>query len=144
EFQTRVKLQSVTDGSTLTRAGQGLVYAGYSWRGRSKASSPAGAAPDDLSKEMRETLWISPDQLWAEGRWFFGEYQEFGVDVKLRSPTWAAMSTLKVLSSLKPSRISAAPTASYTPPMTSNSAPSTSPGRWRNIFPYMATMTRTS
>jgi quinohemoprotein amine dehydrogenase len=32
---------------------------------------------------MRETLWISPDQLWAEGRWFWGEYQEFGVDVKL-------------------------------------------------------------
>jgi len=83
EFQTRVKLQSATDGSTLTRSGQGLVYAGYSWRGRSKGSSPGGAVPDDLSKEMRETMWISPDQLWAEGRWFWGEYQEFGVDVKL-------------------------------------------------------------
>jgi len=83
EFQTRVKLQSVTDGSTLTRAGQGLVYAGYSWRGRSKSSGAPGTAPDDLFKEMRETLWISPDQLWAEGRWFWGEYQEFGVDVKL-------------------------------------------------------------
>jgi quinohemoprotein amine dehydrogenase len=83
EFQTRVRLRSVTDGSTLMRSGQGLVYAGYSWRGRSRASSPAGAAPDDLSKEMRETMWISPDQLWAEGRWFWGEYQEFGVDVKL-------------------------------------------------------------
>jgi len=82
EFQTRVTLQS-TGGSTLTRSGQGLVYTGYSWRGRSKGSSPTGAAPDDLSKEMRETLWISPDQLWAEGRWFWGEYQEFGVDVKL-------------------------------------------------------------
>jgi quinohemoprotein amine dehydrogenase len=84
EFQTRVKLQSVSDGSTLTRSGQGLVYAGYSWRGRSKGASPASAAPDDLSKEMRETLWISPDQLHAEGRWFWGEYQEFGVDVKLQ------------------------------------------------------------
>jgi quinohemoprotein amine dehydrogenase len=83
EFQTRVTLQSATGGSTLTRSGQGLVYTGYSWRGRSKGSSPAGAAPDDLSKEMRETLWISPDQLWAEGRWFWGEYQEFGVDVRL-------------------------------------------------------------
>jgi quinohemoprotein amine dehydrogenase len=83
EFQTRVTLQSATGGSTLTRSGQGLVYTGYSWRGRSKGSSPTGAAPDDLSKEMRETLWISPDQLWAEGRWFWGEYQEFGVDVKL-------------------------------------------------------------
>ena len=83
EFQTRVRLQSVRDGSALTRTGQGLVYAGYSWRGRSKGSNPPGAAPDDLSKEMRETMWFSPDQLWAEGRWFWGEYQEFGVDVKL-------------------------------------------------------------
>jgi quinohemoprotein amine dehydrogenase len=83
EFQTRVKLQSVKDGSTLTRSGQGLVYAGYSWRGRSKGSSPAGPQVDDLSKEMREAMWISPDQLWAQGRWFFGEYQEFGADVKI-------------------------------------------------------------
>jgi quinohemoprotein amine dehydrogenase len=84
EFQTRVKLQSVTDSSTITRSGQGLVYAGYSWRGRSKGTGSAGAAPDDLSKEMREAMWISPDQLRAEGRWFWGEYQEFGVDVKLQ------------------------------------------------------------
>jgi quinohemoprotein amine dehydrogenase len=84
EFQTRVKLQSLTDGSTLTRSGQGLVYAGYSWRGRSKGTTPAGAAPDDLSKEMREAMWVSPDQLHAEGRWFWGEYQEFGFDVKLQ------------------------------------------------------------
>jgi quinohemoprotein amine dehydrogenase len=83
EFLTRVKLQSAKDGSTLTRSGQGLVYAGYSWRGRSKGSTPATAAPDDLSKEMREAMWISPDQLGAEGRWFFGEYQEFGADVKM-------------------------------------------------------------
>jgi len=83
EFHTNVKLRSVDDGGTLTRTGQGLVYAGYSWRGRSKGAVPGSAAPDDLSKEMRETMWISPDQLWAEGRWFWGEYQEFGVDVRL-------------------------------------------------------------
>jgi quinohemoprotein amine dehydrogenase len=28
-------------------------------------------------------MWISPEQLWAQGRWFFGEYQEFGADVKI-------------------------------------------------------------
>jgi quinohemoprotein amine dehydrogenase len=83
EFQTRVKLQSVKDGSTLSRSGQGLVYAGYSWRGRSKGSTPAGSQPDDVNKELREAMWISPDQLWAQGRWFFGEYQEFGADVKM-------------------------------------------------------------
>jgi quinohemoprotein amine dehydrogenase len=84
EFQTSVKLRSVTDGATLSRSGQGLVYTGYSWRGRSKGSAATrSATPDDPSQEMRETMWFSPDQLSAEGRWFWGEYQEFGVDVRL-------------------------------------------------------------
>jgi quinohemoprotein amine dehydrogenase len=84
EFTTRVKLVSVKDGSTLVRSGHSLVYAGYSWRGRSKGTTPAGSAPDDLSSEMREVMWISPDQSQAEGRWFWGQYQEFGFDVKLQ------------------------------------------------------------
>src|SRR5580658_2226288 len=83
EFTTRVTLTSVKDGSKLTRSGGGLVYAGYSWRGRSKGSSAPGAAPDDLQKDMREAMWIAPDQSSAEGRWFWGEYEEFGFDVKL-------------------------------------------------------------
>jgi len=84
EFTTRLKLQPVKGGPALTHSGTGLVYAGYSWRGRSKnASMPAGTAPDDLSHEMREVMWFSPDQLSAEGRWFWGEYHEFGVDVKM-------------------------------------------------------------
>jgi len=87
EFTTRAKLTSVKDGSVMTRFGQGLVYAGYSWRGRSRVTlTPplaASTAPDDLSNEMRETLWFAPDQSHAEGRWFWGEYQEFGFDVKL-------------------------------------------------------------
>jgi quinohemoprotein amine dehydrogenase len=29
-------------------------------------------------------MWIAPDQSAAEGRWFWGSYQEFGFDVKLR------------------------------------------------------------
>ena len=88
EFTTTVKLQPVKGGPAITRTGTGLVYAGYSWRGRSKGSAvPANAAPDDLSSEMREALWISPDQSWGEGRWFWGEYQEFGVDVKLQRVT---------------------------------------------------------
>jgi quinohemoprotein amine dehydrogenase len=83
EFKTRVTLNSAKDGSKLSRSGKGLVYAGYAWRGRSKGASPAGESPDDLSSEMREAVWFSPDQIHAEGRWFWGEYQEFGVDVKL-------------------------------------------------------------
>jgi quinohemoprotein amine dehydrogenase len=84
EFTTKVKLTSVKDGSTISRTGHSLVYAGYAWRGRSKGTPPANAAPDDLGSEAREVLWISPDQSYAEGRWFWGQYQEFGFDVKLR------------------------------------------------------------
>ncbi len=88
EFTTRMKLQSVKDGSVMSRFGQGLVYAGYSWRGRSRVTGAAASAPDDLAQEMRETMWFAPDQSHAEGRWFWGAYQEFGFDVKLeRAPT---------------------------------------------------------
>ncbi len=88
EFTTTAKLQPVGGGPAISRSGAGLVYTGYSWRGRSKGgSTAANATPDDLSREMREALWISPDQTWAEGRWFWGEYQEFGVDVKLKRVT---------------------------------------------------------
>ena len=83
EFATRVKLTSVKDGSTMTRSGHALVYAGYSWRGRSTVANAKISGPDDPSHEVRETMWISPDQSRAEGRWFWGEYQEFGIDVKL-------------------------------------------------------------
>jgi len=88
EFTTTVKLQPVEGGPVINRTGTSLVYAGYSWRGRSKGGAlPANAPPDDLASPMREAVWISPDQTWAEGRWFWGEYQEFGVDVKLRRAT---------------------------------------------------------
>lgn len=92
EFKTSVKLQSLKDGSTITRTGQGLVYAGYAWRGRSQgaASSPA-PAPDDVSQTMREVMWFSPDQLQADGRWFWGEYQEFGVNVHLERASTVPM-----------------------------------------------------
>jgi quinohemoprotein amine dehydrogenase len=84
EFDTRVKLTSVKDGSTITRTGHSLVYAGYAWRGRSKGTPPANASPDDLGSDAREVLWISPDQSSGEGRWFWGQYQELGFDVKLQ------------------------------------------------------------
>ncbi|HTR37064.1 MAG TPA: quinohemoprotein amine dehydrogenase subunit alpha [Bryobacteraceae bacterium] len=87
EFTTSVKLTSVKDGSTLTRTGHGIVYAGYAWRGRSKGPLPANAAPDNLSSEVREVVTYSPDLSSAEGRWFWGEYQGFGYDVTLRRPS---------------------------------------------------------
>ena len=41
EFTTRVKLISAKDGSTISRTGHSVVYAGYSWRGRSKGPPTA-------------------------------------------------------------------------------------------------------
>jgi quinohemoprotein amine dehydrogenase len=87
EFSTRVKLTALKDGSTISRTGHSLVYAGYAWRGRSKGTLGPNPAPDDLGSEMREVLWISPDQSMAEGRWFWGQYQDFGFDVTLKRPS---------------------------------------------------------
>lgn len=84
EFTTKVKLTSVKDGSTITRTGHSVVYAGYSWRGRSKGTPAAKPSPDDLGSEMREVMFVSPDQSSAQGRWFWGQYQEFGFDVNIR------------------------------------------------------------
>jgi len=83
EFSTRIDLRSVKDGSALTRSGNGLVYAGYSWRGRSTAAAKGATAPDGIAPEMREALWFDPNQNEAQGRWYWGAYQEFGFDVKL-------------------------------------------------------------
>ncbi len=95
EFKTAISLRSLKDGSTVTRSGSGLIYAGYSWRGRSTGGAPQGMSPNSLSTDAREALWFTPDQTKAEGRWFWGEYQEFGFDVKLTrasgAPTVAAV-----------------------------------------------------
>jgi quinohemoprotein amine dehydrogenase len=83
EFTTSITLKSVKDGSTLKRSGSGLVYAGYSWRGRSTAAAKPGNAPDDVAHDAREAMWFDPNQLEAQGRWYWGNYQEFGFNVKL-------------------------------------------------------------
>lgn len=59
------------------------MFGGDAWRGRSRGSDPA-SSPDDPLTEAREVLLIAADQSTAEGRWFWGQYQEFGFDVKLR------------------------------------------------------------
>jgi quinohemoprotein amine dehydrogenase len=87
EFTTTVHLTSVNDGSTIVRSGRSVVYGSYAWRGRSKGNPSGDPAPNDVASDAREALWISPDQSTAEGRWFWGQYQEFGFDVKLRRPS---------------------------------------------------------
>ncbi len=84
EFDTRVTLKSIRDGSSITRSGHSLVYTGYAWRGHSAGTTTPGTAPDDLSRDMREVMLVAPDQSSAEGRWFWGQYQEMGVNVRLQ------------------------------------------------------------
>ena len=86
DFTTSVRLTSLNDGSSIVRSGRSVVYAGYAWRGRSKGAQAESSA-DDILSEAREALSVSPDQSTAEGRWFWGQYQEFGFDVKLRRPS---------------------------------------------------------
>ena len=84
DYVTETSLRSVNDGSSILRAGRIALYAGYEWRGRSQGITPSGLAPDDLSSTAREAMWLSPDGSTAQGRWFWGQYQEFGFDVTLR------------------------------------------------------------
>ena len=86
EFTTNVKLTYLKDGSTTTRSGKSVVYTGYSWRGRSTTTRAVEASPQaagGVPRELRETMWIAPDQNSMEGRWFWGAYEEFGTDVTL-------------------------------------------------------------
>ena len=84
EFLTRVRLHSVNDGAVVVRTGRSVVYAGTAWRGRSQGISVASAAPDDLSTEAREAMWVAPDGSTVEGRWFWGQYEELGFDVTMQ------------------------------------------------------------
>lgn len=88
EFTTTATMRSLADGSVHSRQGAGLVYAGFMWRGRSDSGPPAGV-PDDPLSEVRETMHFATDQQRASGRWFWGEYHEFGYDVSLVRATAA-------------------------------------------------------
>jgi quinohemoprotein amine dehydrogenase len=81
-FTTEAILTRVADGSKLTLKGQSVVYTGYEWRGRSKVES--AAAKPELMSNVREVMALSPDQSKMEGRWFWGDYQEFGFNMQAR------------------------------------------------------------
>ena len=85
EFATKLQLYFPAKDSTLTRNGKGIVYTGYSWRGREKAdTTPAPSAdPGGNPAEWREAMMVSRDGNSMHGRWFWGGYDEFGIDVTL-------------------------------------------------------------
>jgi quinohemoprotein amine dehydrogenase len=85
EFVTKLQLYFPAKDSTLTRTGKGIVYTGYSWRGREKVDgAPAPSAdPGSNPAEWREAMMVSRDGNSMHGRWFWGGYDEFGIDVTL-------------------------------------------------------------
>jgi quinohemoprotein amine dehydrogenase len=85
EFTTKLQLYFPAKDSTLTRSGKGIVYTGYNWRGRQKAdAAPAASAdPGTNPAEWREAMMVSRDGNSLHGRWFWGGYDEFGIEVTL-------------------------------------------------------------
>ncbi|WP_167402132.1 quinohemoprotein amine dehydrogenase subunit alpha [Komagataeibacter swingsii] len=90
EFMTTTTLRALDDNHTYTRTGVALVYAGYSWRGTSQGQGATQPGhPDDPTGMMREAMWFAPDQTAGQGRWYWGDYHEFGLDVTLARETKA-------------------------------------------------------
>ena len=85
EFTTKLSLYFPATDVTLTRTGKGLVYTGYSWRGREMPTTPPtpSSDPGNNPTEWREAMMVSRDGNGMKGRWFWGGYQELGLDVTL-------------------------------------------------------------
>lgn len=87
-FGTVTHLDGLEGQGHITRKGEGYVYAGFMWRGVSAGDQKVSGTADVNSK-TREALDFTPDQQSAKGRWFWGEYHEFGYDVELTRATAA-------------------------------------------------------
>jgi quinohemoprotein amine dehydrogenase len=81
EFTTKTEIEYASTGITVSRTGKGVIYTGYSWRGRTNGKPPASST--DPAAEWREAMFISRDGNTMDGRWFWGGYEEFGVDAHL-------------------------------------------------------------
>ena len=84
EFTTQASYTFPAAGESVTRTGRGLIYTGYQWRGRSTA---AGAADD----AMREVMFVERGVNEISGRWYRGDYDEVGIDVRLGRVTGSAV-----------------------------------------------------
>lgn len=105
EFVTKTELEYATTGSKLTRTGKSIVYTGYSWRGRSTGTvTETSADPGTNPKEWREAMMLSSDGNSLQGRYFWGGYMEFGMDVHMtRVGSAPLLSGASVLSLMSPS-----------------------------------------
>lgn len=82
EFVTKTTLHFVNDpAEVLTSKGTSIVYTGFQWRGRSTTMHGA-MSPGDMNI-ARQVMLVSVDRSEIKGRWFWGQYQEFGMNVIL-------------------------------------------------------------
>jgi quinohemoprotein amine dehydrogenase len=105
EFVTKTELEYATTGNKLSRAGKTIVYTAYSWRGRSTGTvAEKSADPGTNPKEWREAMIVARDGNSMDGRYFWGGYMEFGMDVHLqRIGTEPLLSGASVMSLQSPS-----------------------------------------
>ena len=75
EFTTRSTVTYARSGRTLTRRGRVTVFTGYQWRGTSTLDN-------DLDP-LREVMLVERGWQEISGRWFGGDYDELGLDVRL-------------------------------------------------------------
>ena len=75
-FTTRAEYVNARTGERSERSGRGIVYTGFQWRGRSFEDGD----PDDA---LREVMMVERGWNQIDGRWFAGDYDEFGPDVTL-------------------------------------------------------------
>jgi len=97
-YTTHTTLNFV-NGATWTGDGSALIYTGYAWRGRSKGG--ADVAGIDDPNGLREVMMLSKDQSSLTGRWFWGTYEEFGLDVTMRRASAAPVVLGTDVSALK-------------------------------------------
>ena len=84
-FTTKTKVTCDDGSSAMAGSGAALVYTGYSWRGKTTIDS--SETGPEFPKSVRQVMMLSKDQSEFKGRWFWGEYQEFGMDVTMRRAT---------------------------------------------------------
>ena len=83
-YTTETHLNFV-NGSKWNSSGSSIVYTGYAWRGRAISAEKQTAI--DAPGTVREVMMVSKDASEITGRWFWGVYSEFGMQVKMQRAT---------------------------------------------------------
>jgi quinohemoprotein amine dehydrogenase len=87
QFTTNIQFSYASTGITVKSNGKGIIYTGYSWRGRVTPPGTDFAAhaitATVIPTTWREAMMVSRDGNSIDGRWFWGGFGELGIDVHL-------------------------------------------------------------